>query len=354
MSTWSTSTALAHVLGKVEAARQPVRVPGGRLEELSPWYFKDSGDLARDALVGWLAAGDARPFFAVVNLMEAHTWRFPADEHRRAALGTETTADSYAAGFDTRSTAEYVFGLRDLDPARLELEADVYDATLHELDAITRNLVETVRSLERPHPLVVILTSDHGEHLGEHRRLNHQFSLYRQVLEVPLLIVDPTGRIPPGMDPSPVTHLDLFATVLAAAGADVATRGHDLAGPLDDRQRLASYTDPAVRWIDSTVEQHPEFDPAPFTVTLDALHDGRWKLISWSDGRRALFDLERDPGELIDRWSHEPAIGSQMMDGLEMVRASLDPARHGVAPPLARDLTPDELERLRALGYAVE
>ena len=44
---------------------------------------------------------------------------------------------------------------------------------------------------------LVIVTSDHGEHLGDHLLFFHGCSLYRQLVEVPLVIVDPEG-VPAG------------------------------------------------------------------------------------------------------------------------------------------------------------
>jgi hypothetical protein len=117
---------------------------------------------------------------------------------------------------------------------------------------------------------------------------------------------------------------------------------------------LASYTDPAERWIESALQRHSDFDPAPFLTTQDALLDGRWKLITWSDGRRGLFDLAADPDESIDRWAADPVLGGRMMGDLEALKASLDPSAFGIARSEDRDIGPEELERLRALGYAVD
>ena len=78
---------------------------------------------------------------------------------------------------------------------------------------------------------LVIVTSDHGEHLGDHGLFFHGCSLYRQLVEVPLVIVDPKG-VPAGRAVAePVSLRDVPATVLdlLGLGRDAAFPGRSLA-----------------------------------------------------------------------------------------------------------------------------
>src|SRR5690606_2852854 len=65
---------------------------------------------------------------------------------------------------------------------------------------------------------LVIVTSDHGEHFGEHGLMAHGNSVYRPLLQVPLFIRFP-GRVPGGLRiAEPVTLRDLGATAFDLAG----------------------------------------------------------------------------------------------------------------------------------------
>ena len=78
---------------------------------------------------------------------------------------------------------------------------------------------------------LVMVTSDHGEHLGDHLLFFHGCSLYRQLVEVPLVIVDPS-RVPAGrVITEPVSLRDVPATVvdLLALGPDAPFPGRSLA-----------------------------------------------------------------------------------------------------------------------------
>ena len=66
---------------------------------------------------------------------------------------------------------------------------------------------------------VFVVTGDHGENIGDHGLMDHQYSLYETLLSVPLVI---TG---PGFDSSrrvekPVQLLDVFPTILDVAGTN--------------------------------------------------------------------------------------------------------------------------------------
>ena len=83
------------------------------------------------------------------------------------------------------------------------------------------NLGRIVDALERTRGLddaVVIVTSDHGENIGDHGHVNHVFSLYESTTRVPLLVHAP-DRVAPGTDDRPVQLVDVFSTFEAAVGA---------------------------------------------------------------------------------------------------------------------------------------
>src|SRR5262249_54461200 len=66
---------------------------------------------------------------------------------------------------------------------------------------------------------LVIIAADHGEHLGDHLLFFHGCSLYRQLVQVPLVIVDPTG-VPAGrVVAEPVSLCDIPATVVDLLGS---------------------------------------------------------------------------------------------------------------------------------------
>ena len=88
---------------------------------------------------------------------------------------------------------------------------------------------------------VVIVTADHGEHLGDHLLFFHGCSLYRQLVQVPLVIVDhkevPSARV----IAEPVSLCDVPATVVdvLGLGGDAPFPGRSFAGSGAGPIRLA-------------------------------------------------------------------------------------------------------------------
>ena len=119
----------------------------------------------------------ARPFLAFLNYYDAH-------------------APYYApAPFDTLFGGPLSAPLRPAGPNIPKREVgrwrDQYDRSIAYLDA---QMGELFRQLDRRGILdsaVVVVSSDHGEHFGEHRVMGHATTLYRPVLEVPLLVRGP-------------------------------------------------------------------------------------------------------------------------------------------------------------------
>lgn len=101
--------------------------------------------------------------------------------------------------------------------ARAEELAALYDAEIRWVD---HWIGELFRELERRSLLertVVILTSDHGEEFYEHGELRHRNNLFDATLRVPLLVWAPEGFGVAGRIASPVSLVDVPATLLAAA-----------------------------------------------------------------------------------------------------------------------------------------
>ena len=74
---------------------------------------------------------------------------------------------------------------------------DVYDDSIFYLDRHLEVLLDELSRRGVLDDTLVIVASDHGEHLGDHGLFFHGCSLYRQVVGVPLVIVDPR-RVPAG------------------------------------------------------------------------------------------------------------------------------------------------------------
>ena len=177
-------------------------------------------------------------------------------------------------------------------------------------------------------PALVVVTSDHGEGLGDHGELTHGLFAYEPTLAVPLVLWR-QGLGPARLD-EPARHVDLLPTLLAAAGVDPP------AG-LPGRSLLAAPAAPGelVTHFEA-LEPYLERGWAPLQGVI---HGGR-KLISLPIPE--LYDLSADPGELDNRIDRERRAAAALLAHL--------PA--GALPSDRPPLPAEEVAALRSLGYS--
>ncbi len=253
-----------------------------------------------DATLRWLEADDPRPFFAWVHFFDPH------DPYEPPNFYTE--------------------GL-----------ASMYDGELAFVDAQLARLMTVIEARGELSELVVVLTSDHGESLGEHGEATHGVFLYDATMRVPLIVRAP-GRVEAGaVLPGPVGLVDLAPTLLELIGL-AAVPGHEGRSflPRPDARPFA----PAPVLLES------EYPRRSFGWSrLMALVVGDEKVIRAPTPER--YDLGADPGEQTNLAPRDPARLAQQLEVLERRRASL-PTRRPAA--LEADRVGGEA-RLSALGY---
>lgn len=322
-----------------------------RAGQYTQWGIKASGTLHQRGVLGWLGQVERqRPFFIFLNYMEAHRPYIPSETHRRRTMTEQQLTRSYELDLSWPRIWGYTFGLVDFSADELALTAALYDATLCELDDLLGELLVALEAGGYLANTVVVVTADHGEHLGEHHMLDHQYSVYEELLRVPLVIHYP-ARFPAGREPRPVSTLDLFPTLLELAGVrvtpELAGQGTSLLDPSDDRVRLAEYPAAFEQPFARIRRDHPQWDPTPWQRSLRVLFEGAYKYVWSSDGRHALYDLRMTPREqknLID----DATLAQRLADDL-LARWAEFRTPGGTGRPA--DVPAAELKRLGSMGY---
>lgn len=175
---------------------------------------------------------------------------------------------------------------RDKDKIR-QMISDYY-GLVTEIDDWVGRILARLAELGLADNTLVVFTSDHGEMLGDHG-MHSKFVFYAGSVHIPLLMRLP-GTIPAGtVIKAPVSHLDLFATILDYCGvAAPESEGESL------RPLIEGKSDGAGRFV---VSEWPATAVPGFMVC-----DGRWKLLfgrtATARSLDALYDLKNDPNEL--------------------------------------------------------
>ena len=180
---------------------------------------------------------------------------------------------------------------------------------------------------------LVVLTSDHGESLGEHGEMTHGLFAYEATLRVPLVVYQ-LRLFKPQVIAAPVRHVDILPTILDAVGAPVPPS-------LDGRTLLAiasgAPATPSVAYFESL--------SAALNRGWAPLHGVARDSLKYIDlPIPELYDLSVDPAEAHDLSAARPADVRELQRLLAAVRAD----DRGAVPERERA---DTREQLRSLGY---
>ncbi|MBD3349410.1 MAG: sulfatase-like hydrolase/transferase [Candidatus Eisenbacteria bacterium] len=293
-----------------------------------------------------------RPFFVFVNLIAPHQ---PYDSSRR--FMDEFVSDSRLS-IVSNMWPEYYLGEKEFSPAELRHLNELYDAELLYTDSLVGRIAEILRSAGEWGETVFVVTSDHGENIGDHGHMDHVFSLYETTVRIPLIIHGP-GFDEGAVDRRPVTLADISPTLLDAAGIDRGSRCFQGLSLLTDsipadRAIVSEYYRPvqALGRYDEEERASAALDPYRRRIRSITV-EGR-KLVRGSDGRRELYDLDVDPDER-DNLLERPGEAGQL-DALDRrLTETIDRLRseRAVAPEHVRteELREETREALRSLGY---
>ncbi|MFC4438624.1 MULTISPECIES: sulfatase [Natrialbaceae] len=188
-------------------------------------------------------------WFAFVNLMDAHLPYYPPEKYR----------EKFASGVDPddicQNSKEYNSGARDISDEEWEAIRGLYDAEIAHMDAELGRLFAWLRETGQWEETTVVVAADHGELHGEHDLYGHEFALYDELINVPLLVKHPDLEADRRDDL--VELLDCYHTVLDALDVDPGAVETDVAGDATARDSTRSLLSSEYRAFGSASKMDP-------------------------------------------------------------------------------------------------
>ena len=283
----------------------------GEEEAIRPGGRKDADRINADFLA-WLPTVKGRPFFAFLNYFDAHAPYFTPERAERHFGKRPITPEDVEIIRAWQSRTKAVATEHELELAR-----DAYDDCIAYLDAALGRLFDQLQQQGVLENTLIIVTSDHGEEIGEHNLLGHGRSLYSEELHVPLIIVRPrldqgTGLVvaePVSLRDLPATVLDLVGIRPAQASFPGRSLGRfaELSGSgssrTESRTVPQALVDPHVVLTEvalrDKVSKNADRPPALRGPMKSVVADG-FVYIRNSDGREELYNMSNDPTETRD------------------------------------------------------
>lgn len=322
------------------------------------WYASPKGDsqhtdglMAEDAewVLERCAKRQDRPFFLAVGFFRPHTPYvaprsyfdlYPEKEMPVVQGVKEDQQDIPAPGLGSYKKEQDK--LTD-DLRRQTLQA--YLASISFMDAQVGRVVAALDRLGLADNTIIVFTSDHGYHMGEHG-LWQKMSLFEESSRVPLLIVAPGVSAKGAAAKSPISHVDLFPTLAELCGVKAPSN-------VQGQSLVPILRDPTVSgrgWAITQVMRGG--GPNRASVTTNVGSDGprffgyslrtpRWRFTEWDEGRKGLelYDHDADPRELTNL-ANKPEHAKTVEELSQQVRAATKTTfpPSGETPELKPDL----------------
>ncbi|MCB1054241.1 MAG: sulfatase [Acidobacteria bacterium] len=304
---------------------------GQGFDETSLSELHYSAELVIDQGMDWIS-GRRKPFFVWLHLFDPHTPHTPPAPY---ALGFhQTTTHGLSPDGDWRMHRTPGWPGYSFMP--LGGSRELYQGEVAYLDRQVDRLMGFLRSQRLLENTIVVFVADHGENLADHGvRFGHH-GLFETTTRVPLMIRWPgaerEGRRIPGL----VQNVDVFPTLLAAAGIPV---------PDNDGENLLEITGDGKRGRRAAFSEHSHAQGARIR-TPDFSYMVSEGSNFFPDGRY-LYDLRTDPHETRN------LAGTGLAQEEELQRALHGwlSQRRQLDRPRPVDLTQEDIDKLKALGY---
>lgn len=333
----STAARLARPLPEPLARRLRHRRLTSKLRKLGP----DSGAKRLiSTMCEWIDETDGA-FFAFANLMEAHWPYRPPAAHEAFSRADLRLAAHLTARFRRFGHVQVQTKLERpaLAPEESAMLRRLYDGEVDYLQQCLSELLDRLVAAGRLDDTVVVIVSDHGEHLGEDGLLGHANSVREELAHVPLLALGPADLVGRGVEEKRVSTQSLYAAFKAWSHGERAGLQNGSAMVEDE----GIWFHPAIRGLDLRASRAAEL-----SATSRAVYLGDWKYVRDEAGHEALYDLASEAGESVSVGAAGPLhdLRAHLTDLVASRRPPVSQIQH---TPAGGDA---EVERaLNALGY---
>jgi len=263
-------------------------------------------DQSMPKALDWIAANRDRKFFVFLHGYDAHGQNTPASgfDYRFVEKGY----DKRFTGSEQQQEALREEGLErrrlNLREADLRFWRAIYDEKIERADARFADFLAKFDRLGLTNKTLFVITSDHGTEFCEHGRFDHGFTLYDEQIHVPLVIRLP-GQIQGQRVSDRISSIDVMPTLLDLLAIPITDDIH--------RQLRGTSLVPTFRGESARRDIISESDYRLYTFQRSLISPEGWKLIcTMENGKRELYDLNSDPGEIDNRFDAEPKIAKEL------------------------------------------
>ncbi|MHC4455507.1 MAG: sulfatase [Planctomycetota bacterium] len=328
--------------------------------ENRPDVMKSQGPIeltAMERVTSWIEQREAvkNPFYVFINLNCAHLPYQPPEPFLSRFVGNRGYNNEEVNRVAVvKSCWAYLGGEIKLSERDFSIMSDLYDGEVALADRCVGQIVERLRDSGILDDTVVIVTSDHGENLGEHGRIDHMLSMYETTLRIPLFIRYPIAFKGGIRIHDLVSLVDIAPTILDLCGVQDGMenlRPSQTSLACNERLRrtfVVAENERPLTGIALMKDRYPNFDTSTIDYRMRAIRAHLYKLIWNIGGSVELFNLQTDAGELHNLANVRVQTRNKLHKILTNWMSQI-PSAGDIS--LLESQDKESLEMLRSLGY---
>jgi arylsulfatase A-like enzyme len=291
-----------------------------------------------------------RPYFLFVNYLEPHLEYDPPASYARKYLPDSISYDDAQAV--PQKPWKHLCQKKEMTDSDFDILQSLYSAEISYIDAQLGQVVDYLKKTGDWNDTIFIVLGDHGENIGDHGFMDHQYCLYDTLLHVPVIISG--GAVESDSSRTDLIQVsDIYPTVLDLLDitdeqSEAQFQGQSAFSDNNRRGVISEYmaAQPSMDSLTAKVGDIP--DPVyQLDRRLRAIRMNDYKLIRASDGEIELYDIENDPGEQTDLSDEHQDVVSELESELDDWLECFD-QHTSSADPSVSDKT---ASRLEDLGY---
>jgi len=310
----------------------------------------DGAKKTTDEIITWLDdKSNNKPYFLFVNYLEPHLEYRPPKRYTSEFLPTDV---NYEEAMEVPQNAwKFITKQTDISEEEFDILKGLYYGELKYLDMQIGRVIESIKDAGEWEDTILVITGDHGENIGHHGLMDHQYCLYDTLLHVPLIVQGKELKL---NDDSTLVQLnDILPTLIDAIDLDTTNIDDQIQGIslYDNSENLRDYIfaeyrhpQPSKQVIEQRVGD-PQNIMDEFNRSLTAVRNKESKLIIGSDGMKEAYDITKDPKEQNNVYS--PSKYGRLEDILTEWGGQFSSDKKEES----KEMADDTKERLEDLGY---
>jgi len=289
------------------------------------------------------------PFFMFSNLNGVHLPYRPPALHQEKFLSKTVSQTQIDFCKSLTSCWSSMAGETKISAEDYDVLNALYDAEINYLDEQIGALFAKLKEKELLKNTIFIITSDHGENIGEHDRIDHMMSMYDTTLHIPLIVHMPDGigkRVP-----SLVSMIDVAPSILSACGIaddDFSPEIQLFSSNPNYRKFILAGNERPLTAVKLLESRYPAFDAQSINFKIRAIRTLPDKFVLNEGAENELYDLKTDPMEMHNIHHQHQKKEKQYTNILnELWRID----GNVVGKPYFKSKDKVSMDKLKALGY---